>query len=107
MSNKERQVFGKHYSGYIFPLWLSIKNLPSFLSGRQFVATFKLEKSGINKNVGHMILDKNKEVIDASSSCMQMLEIDLQKFQKLKAKLDISLLLPQLFGANYYQFINK
>ena len=107
LSNKERQVFGKHYSGHIFPIWLSIKNLPSFLSGRQFVATFKLEKSGINKNVAHLILDKNKEVIDASSTCLSMLDIDLAKFQKMKAKLDISLLLPSLFGANYYQFINK
>lgn len=22
ISSRERQVFGKHYSGYIFPLWL-------------------------------------------------------------------------------------
>lgn len=71
------------------------------------MATFKLEKSGINKHVGHLLLDKNKEVIDASATCMQMLELDLQRFSKIKAKLDISLLLPQLFGANYYQFINK
>lgn len=34
LSNKERQVFGKHFSGFVFPLWLSVKNLPSFLSGR-------------------------------------------------------------------------
>jgi len=34
LSTKERQVFGKHHSGFIFPLWLSVKNLPSFLSGR-------------------------------------------------------------------------
>lgn len=77
LSTKERPVFGKHLSGYIFPVWLSIKNLPSFLSGRQFVGTFKLEKNGINKNVSHLILDKNKEVIDISSSCIQMLGIDL------------------------------
>jgi hypothetical protein len=63
-------VFGKHHSGYIFPLWLSVKNLPSFLSGKQFVATFKIEKSGINKNTAYLILDKNKEVIDISSSCI-------------------------------------
>lgn len=34
ISSRERQVFGKHVSGYIFPLWLQIKNLPSLLSGR-------------------------------------------------------------------------
>lgn len=66
-----------------------------------------MEKNGINKNVAHLILDKNREVIDISSSCIQMLEIDLQKFQKLKAKFDIQTLLPTIFGANYYQFQNK
>jgi hypothetical protein len=34
ISSRERQVFGKHFSGFIFPLWLQIKNLPSLLSGR-------------------------------------------------------------------------
>jgi hypothetical protein len=71
------------------------------------VATFKVEKSGINKNVAHLILDKQREVIDISSSCITMLDIDLNKFNKMKAKFDISLLLPTLFGASYYQFQNK
>lgn len=66
-----------------------------------------MEKNGINKNVAHLLLDKNREVIDISSSCIQMLEIDLSKFQKMKARLDIQALLPTLFGANYYQFQNK
>ena len=57
ISSKEKLVFGKHTSGYIFPVWLSIKNVPSFVSGRQFAATFKIEKSGINKNVGYLICD--------------------------------------------------
>ena len=43
------------------------------------MGTFKVEKNGINKNVAHLILDKNKEVIDVSSSCIQMLDIDLIK----------------------------
>ncbi len=34
ISSKERQVFGKHSSGYIFPIWMSIKNVPSFVTGR-------------------------------------------------------------------------
>jgi PAS domain S-box-containing protein len=55
---KERQVFGKHATGYIFPIWLSIKPVPSFVTGRQFAATIKVEKSGINKNVAYLIIDK-------------------------------------------------
>ena len=66
-----------------------------------------MEKNGINKNVAHLLLDKNREVIEISSSCIQMLEVDLMKFNKIKAKFDIQVLLPTLFGANYYQFQNK
>jgi len=95
-------IFGKHYSGHIFPLWLSIKNLQSFLCGRQFVATFKQEKTYINKNVAYIMLDKYKEIVDISASCFTLLDIRLQELQKKKAKFDIAILLPTLFGANYY-----
>jgi len=39
-----------------------------------------MEKNGINKNVAHLVLDKNREVLDISSTCIQMLDIDLNKF---------------------------
>lgn len=90
INTRERLVFGRHASGYIFPVWLSIKSIPSFVTGRQFAAIFKVEKSGINKNVAYLILDKNKFLIEASASAISMLEIDLQKFQKMKAKFDIA-----------------
>ena len=64
------------------------------------MATFKVEKSGVNKNVAHLILDKNKEVIDISSTCISLLDLDLTKFQKMNAKFNFSMLLPTLFGAN-------
>jgi hypothetical protein len=77
ITTKERLVFGKHSSGYIFPIWMSIKNVPSFVTGRQFAATFKVEKSVINKNVAYLILDRNKHILEASATAMNMLEIDL------------------------------
>ncbi len=104
--SKERLVFGKTSSGYIFPVWLSIKNVPSFVSGRQFAATFKLEKSGINKNVCYLLLDNNRNLLDSSASAMAMLEIDAQRFQRIKAKVSIDKHLPSLFGQNYCQHIN-
>jgi PAS domain S-box-containing protein len=71
ISAKERQVFGRHATGYIFPIWLSIKPVPSgFVNGRQFAAIVKVEKSGINKNVAYMIMDKQKNIMEASASCI-------------------------------------
>lgn len=105
--SKERLVFGKHSSGYIFPVWLSIKNVPSFVTGRQFAATFKQEKSGINKNVSYLILDNQRNLLETSASAISMLELDAQRFLRLKAKVSIERHLPSLFGPNYYQYINK
>eukprot|EP00347_Sterkiella_histriomuscorum_P000937 403373955 len=107
ISSRERQVFGKHFSGYIFPLWLQIKNLPSLLSGRQYVATFKVEKTGINKNVCHMLLNKNKEVQDITPSCLKMLGISYEKINKKIIYYDMPTVMPQLFQANQQQYQNK
>ena len=70
ISSRERQIFGKHVSGYIFPIWLQIKNLPSLLQGRQFVATFKVEKTGVNKTAAYMLFNTNKELTEISPSCL-------------------------------------
>ena len=59
MTNKERAVYGRHISGYIFPLSLQIKFFNSFLHGKQFVATLKNEKKGMNTSVAFLIIDKN------------------------------------------------
>lgn len=68
MTNKERSVYGKHISGYIFPLSLQIKFFQSFLHGKQFVATLKSEKKGINASVAYILIDKNGIVLDVTSS---------------------------------------
>lgn len=70
ISSRERQIFGKHISGYIFPIWLQIKNIPSLLQGRQFVATFKVEKTGANKTAAYMLFNRECEVTDISPSCL-------------------------------------
>ena len=53
------------------------------------------------------MLDKYKEIVDISASCFTLLDIRLHELIKKKAKFDIAILLPTLFGANYYQFVNK
>lgn len=97
ISSRERSVFGKHFSGYIFPAWLQIKNLPSLLSGRQYVATFKVEKTGINKSVAHMLLSKDKQLLDISPSCISMLGITIDRLTKKQIYYDMQSILPQLF----------
>ena len=61
----------------------------------------------MNKSIAYLLLNKNKEVVDISATCISMLDINLEKLHRKKAKFDINVLLPTLFGANYYQFVNK
>lgn len=100
ISSRERQIFGKHISGYIFPLWLQIKNIPSLLSGRQFVATFKVEKTGVNKSAGYILFNQDKEILDISPSCIQLLGLTYDQLHKRQIFYDAPSLFPELFNAN-------
>ena len=88
-------------------MWLQIKNLPSLLSGRQYVATFKVEKTGINKNVCHLLLTKNKEIADITPQCLKMLGISYEKLNKRIIYYDAQSMMPQLFSASSSQYSNK
>ena len=61
------------------------------------MATFKVEKTGINKNVAHIIFNKNKEIMDISPSCIQMLDISYDKLYRKNIFYDMPTILPQLF----------
>lgn len=97
ISSRERQIFGKHYSGYVFPIWLQIKNLPSLLSGRQFVATFKVEKTGVNKSAAYVLFNRDREIADISPSCLSLLGISNDSLHKKQVYYDVGTLFPQLF----------
>jgi hypothetical protein len=74
------------------------------LSGRQYVATFKIEKPGLNKNVCDILLNKKKEVIDASPGCENLLGISFNSVNRKQVYYDMPTLLPSLFlntSANY------
>lgn len=40
ISKKERLVFARHKSGFVFPVWISFKMVETLQNGLQFVATF-------------------------------------------------------------------
>lgn len=64
------------------------------MSGRQYVATMKVEKTGINKNAAHMILNKDKEILDISPSCLMMLGISFNLLNRKGIFFDLTSLLP-------------
>jgi len=77
LNQRERFVFGKNANGYIFPLQLMIKNVPGFLSGRQFFATLKPDKQSANRQISYLLVDKQKVIKDITTSCISMLGINL------------------------------
>lgn len=78
ISNRERSVYGRHTSGYIFPVSLQIKFFQSFLHGKQFAATLKQEKKGINTSVAYLIINEEGIIIEASSSMKFINNITIQ-----------------------------
>ena len=89
IQNKERLVFGKHKSGYIFPVWIQVKSVHSYQYGTQFVALFKLDKKIMSSNVAYVLLSKEKDrdkdnrFLGISSSCMKMMNLDMQMLKRM------------------------
>jgi len=107
LSSKDKQVFGRHSTGYIFPITLSIRSVSSFITGRQFAATFRQDKPAVNKNYAYLILDKSSALVEASTSCINLLDIDIQRYNRLNVKITMSNHLDALFGQNQYVYHNK
>jgi len=67
ITSKERSIYGKHISGYVFPLGLQIKFHQSFLQGKQFIASLKVDKKAVHTSVAHLITNPDFIVTEASS----------------------------------------
>ena len=64
----------------------------------QFIAFFKIDKKLVNSNIGYILLNKDKKLHGISSSCIKMLNLDLQKIRRLHyTGINIEKLAPGLF----------
>ena len=91
----EKFVLAKHKSGYLIPLHLQVRNIPSLAQGLQFVATFKPEKKNLNTSIGYLLLDQNKFVQGVSARCIEMVKMNNKLLRKCKCS--ITTLAPDLF----------
>jgi hypothetical protein len=96
--NKERLVFARNKSGYLFPVWLQLKLIQSSTMGTQFVALFKIDKKIMSANIAFVLINKEKKIQGISSGCMKVLNLDIQKMRRLNQNgIDINKLAPGLF----------
>lgn len=78
--NKERILFGKHKNGYIFPFIVLLRPVYHVLKdGVEFVATIKKEKK--IKDVAYLVCNKDLILEDISTSCINLLGLDLKALQ--------------------------
>jgi PAS domain S-box-containing protein len=99
--NKERLVFARHKSGYIFPVWLQLKMVSGATHGIQFVALFKIDKKLITSDIAYILINKDKKLQGLSSSCMPIMNLDISKMRKLSLSgINITKLAPKLFKDN-------
>lgn len=73
------------------------------------MATFKVEKTGVNKNSGYLIFDKERELIEITPSCLPMLGLSYDALHKKAIYYDIDSLFPELFpdGIPSSTFLSK
>lgn len=83
--NKERLVFGKNKSNYIFPVYLSLRAVPTVLQGVQFIANFRVEKNF--KNAAYILVNPEGSIDSISSSCINLLKIDLKLIMQKKSNI--------------------
>ena len=60
--NKERLVFARNKSGYVYPVWLQLKLIQSSQLGTQFVALFKIDKKIMSANIGFVLINKERKI---------------------------------------------
>jgi hypothetical protein len=98
--NKERLIFGKNKSNYIFPIYLSLRSVQSIIQGIQFIATFRVEKNF--KNAGYLLTQPDGTIDAVSSSSINILKVDLKMINQKKA--NIQDLIPNIIKDRYSMF---
>lgn len=68
-------------------------------AGISFVALFKIDKKIMSSNIAYVLLNKEKRIQGISSSCMKIMNLDIQKMRRLASSgIDINKLAPALFA---------
>ncbi|KAL4506973.1 hypothetical protein ABPG72_001394 [Tetrahymena utriculariae] len=78
--NVERILSMKSKQGYISPLIVLVRHVPSLIHGLQFVSTFRINKN--LKEVCQLIVNKDGNIDNIGSSCINILRIDIKKLNK-------------------------
>jgi hypothetical protein len=73
------------------------------------VATFKVEKTGVNKSVAYLLFSKDRELMDISPSCLQLLGLTYDSLHKRQIYYDVQSIFPELFdgGKANSVFVSK
>lgn len=101
--NRERMIIGKSKNGYIFPFFIYVRYVPSFIHGTQFFGAMRQEK--VFKNVAYMIVNgSTSEIENISATFISMFHIDLNFITKKKTK--VTDLIPN-FQENINEYLGK
>ena len=85
-TNKDRFVFGKNKSTYIFPVFIMVKAIQTYSQNIQFVATFKLEKN--LKNAAYILTQPDGVIDSLTSTCINLLKLDSKMVAQRKGNIN-------------------
>lgn len=102
---KDRQVFGKNKSGYVFPLWFRLFSTPTLLNNSNYIGLLQIDKKTASGKIIYFLLDKKLNVCNMSSTSITML--GLHQHMIKYAKLTLTSLCPEIDLHNIDKFQSK
>ncbi|MDR3547493.1 MAG: PAS domain S-box protein [Candidatus Pacebacteria bacterium] len=94
-------TFGLHQSKYMFPVSIKLLATPNILNDMHYIAKIKIDRKHTTNTICFLLLNKKKEVVDVTSSCMNMLNISYSTLTNYTV--DMNVLAPSLLKKEVLQ----
>eukprot|EP01022_Parablepharisma_sp_SALTPOND_P002434 TRINITY_DN109_c0_g3_i1.p1 TRINITY_DN109_c0_g3~~TRINITY_DN109_c0_g3_i1.p1 ORF type:complete len:838 (-),score=56.32 TRINITY_DN109_c0_g3_i1:1041-3554(-) len=94
-------TFGLHKTKYIFPVSIKLQCTPNLLNEMHYVSKIKLDKKHISNSIAFLLLNRRREVLEITSSCVQMLNISHSTLNNFI--IDMNIIIPGLTKKDVFQ----
>jgi len=94
-------TFGLSQSKYMFPIAIKLQSTPNLLNEMHYIAKIKIDRKHTTNNICFLLLNKKRELVSITSSCVQMLNISNSTLNNYTV--DMSVIAPELFKKDLFQ----
>ncbi|MDR3548799.1 MAG: PAS domain-containing protein [Candidatus Pacebacteria bacterium] len=96
-NTKDRLVFGKNKSGFVFPVWFRLFSTPTLLNNSNYIGLLQTEKKTASSEIAYFLLNRRREVTHMSSSAIAL--FGLYPYMLKYARLRLGTICPDTGGS--------